>query len=38
MTKQFSTPARAGAASAKPAVSVSGTVGQRSISMEVEAA
>ena len=38
MTTQFSTPAKAGAASAKPTVRLSGTVGQRSISMEVEAA
>lgn len=38
MTKSHSTPAKAGAVSAKPSVSVSGTVGQRAVAVEVKAA
>tara|TARA_E500000318_G_scaffold17776_2_gene18168 strand:+ start:31305 stop:31781 length:477 start_codon:yes stop_codon:yes gene_type:complete len=38
MTKEFSSPAKAGAASAKPTVRVTGKVGQRQVAMEVKAA
>lgn len=38
MTKVFATPAKAGSASAKPTVKISGSVDARSISVEVDAA
>ena len=38
MTKAHATPAKAGAASAKPTVKISGSVAARSISVEVDAA
>jgi hypothetical protein len=38
MTKQHSTPAKAGAASAKPTVAVTGKVGKRQVALEVKAA